>query len=85
MADETSYILFQEIGRSTSGKTKQFVIVNKASNGPLGTIAWYPGWRKYVFVTSKQDHVVLDEKCLREIATFIEKETKDHKDAIRQR
>jgi len=70
------YLSFQEIGTSTSGKTK---IWNALSNTKtaLAAIAWYTPWRKYC--VSFDPKAVFDPSCLREIADFAENKTKEHK------
>lgn len=70
-----SYINFTENGKSPSGKTKRW-LVTAVSGGPgLGDVRWYGPWRKYVFQPST---AIFDGDCLREIADFIESETRVH-------
>lgn len=44
----------------------------------LGYIKWFPSWRKYVFYPYQ--NTVYEETCLREVAEFIEQETKLYKE-----
>lgn len=71
-----SYLIFDQTGTSKSGKTKQWHITNN-NRDILGYICWFANWRKYTLV-GVPPNVVLDEKCLREIANFIETKTKEH-------
>lgn len=47
----------------------------------LGTIGWYPSWRRYVFFSDGE--ALFDAACLREIADFCEQQTGVHKAAKR--
>jgi hypothetical protein len=58
-------------------KTKVWWVVSKYGDSPLGTIAWFSRWRKYSFFP-KAD-TVYEWVCLREIADFCMKQTKEHK------
>jgi len=59
-------------------KTKAWgVFTNDAIADCLGMIRWYSKWRKYCFFPS--DDTVFEQECLRDIASFIEEKTKDHK------
>jgi hypothetical protein len=71
-----SFITFKENGTSPSGKTKRWVIDSKNGGPQLGTIQWYAPWRKYVCEVARS---LFDEGCLREIAEFIEAETRAHR------
>lgn len=79
-----SYINFVEINDS-SRKTKQFYICNIANPSLiLGYIVFFPQWRKYTLKTNPQEHVIFDVTCLREIADFCEKETKQWKETLQK-
>lgn len=71
------YIEIVEIGLSPSGKTKIWKVVNKNNPDDVpGIIKWNGGWRKYVYYSV---HAYYDWQCLRQIADFIEEQTKDHR------
>lgn len=72
-----SFLTFAENGRSASGKTKLFTVMS-AAGGVLGWVSWYAPWRKYCAAVSSPDNI-FDPTCLREIADFCEKQTKEHK------
>ena len=72
-----SYIEFIEGHASASGKTRTWIIHPKGNPAILGRIAWFAPWRKYTFEAAQS--VVFDQACLREIATFIETKTKEHR------
>ncbi len=74
-----SFLDIKENGTSPSGKTKRWN-VNPALGGPrLGDIRWYAPWCKYVF---QSELAIFDEVCLSEIADFLEKETRAHRNLI---
>lgn len=57
-------------------KTEIWTIHSK-SGGCLGSVVWYPNWRKYVFFPNTD--TIWDQKCLSEITVFLEKVNKNHK------
>jgi len=57
--------------------TKVWRVDNKYGDGLLGHVAWFGRWRKYAFYTVPER--VFEEVCLREIAEFCERKTKEHK------
>lgn len=76
-----SYLDFVPTGRSKSGRTAIWTITNKETRATLGTIQWYAPWRRYVFHSRiGRLTTVFEERCLRDIATFIEGATRVHKD-----
>jgi hypothetical protein len=70
-----SFLIFEEGPSSISGKTKTWII----NGGKLGSILWYPHWRKYCFFP--QASTLFDNDCLLTIANFCSTETQKHKDA----
>lgn len=72
-----SYIRFVERPRKGL-KTKQWEIVTRGQVSTiLGCVKWFARWRAYAFFPVNQ--TVYEQKCLREIATFCEERTKEHK------
>ncbi len=65
-----SYLIFEEVGRSDSGKTK-IIDVKNNDDVYLGSIKWKPGWRSYVFLP--YEYTIFDRKCLAEIADYLNK------------
>jgi hypothetical protein len=59
-------------------KTKTWWVVNRYDDIHLGWVAWFPRWRKYSFFV-KPDRV-FEQDCLRDIADFVERKTKEHKE-----
>jgi hypothetical protein len=57
--------------KSDSGKTDTFT-VSTLLGIPLGRIAWYSSWRRYVFFPAAD--TIFDVKCLLEITGFIDKQ-----------
>ena len=70
-----SYLTFTFVGTSASGKTKVWLV---DTPNTLGTVQWYAPWRKYVVHPALG--TLFDANCLREIATFCETKTQEHKD-----
>jgi hypothetical protein len=75
-----SYLNFDLIGHSQSGLTKIWRVLNEAEHTALGTISWHGAWRKYDFETMRFGDR-FDHHCLREIADFCERVTKEHRAA----
>jgi hypothetical protein len=72
-----SYLNFDLIGHSSSGKTEIWRVMN-LSGATLGMVSWHGAWRKYDFeVLNRGDR--FDHHCLREIADFCEVVTKEHR------
>jgi hypothetical protein len=81
---EGKYIKFLMDGTSKTGKTQKWRVVTKDDNEDLlGYISWYGPWRCYAFSAfcGQMFHTtpVFEKRCLRDIADFIEEQTKDHK------
>lgn len=79
------WIRFEEGPRSPSGKTRSWSVVAKHGGVELGAVYWYAPWRKYAFAPSPYE-TVFEQDCLRDIATFIESRTREHRaglDAVR--
>ena len=51
------------------------------NGGLLGYVEWFTRWRKYTFRPTTTDTTWFEQTCLREIALFIEAQTKEHKAA----
>lgn len=58
-------------------KTLVWWVVNKYDDGQIGWVGWYPGWRKYSYFARPE--TVYEQVCLREIADFCERKTREHK------
>ena len=59
-----------------------WIIRNTKEGVAIAWIEWYPSWRKYVFVPGP--NTCYEEVCLREIAAFIEKQTRARKASKRK-
>jgi len=71
------WIRFEDLGTSDSGKTRRFAVIARHDDTLLGEICWFGGWRKYVFAALPQHRV--RENCLRDIAAFCERTTREHR------
>jgi len=78
---EPKWIQFFEQPPIPGRKTRIWLIAVKDGQGLLGSIAWYGPWRKYVFAPTPHATTVYEERCLRDIADFIQTRTKEHRAA----
>lgn len=69
------YISFHLNHAKSTEKTKAFNVRGRTSQVYLGLIKFRPQWRKYVF--EPEANTVYDHKCLVEIASFCEDQTKE--------
>ena len=49
----------------------------------LGEVKWFGRWRGYAFFPEL--YTIYEQKCMREIADFIEAQTKEHRRKVRSR
>ena len=84
MADvvEATWVTFELIGPSDSGKTKIYEVLAKAAEAKefeivLGEIRWYGAWRKYAFFP--MENTVYESDCLHDIAEFLKVLMKERK------
>ena len=61
-------------------KTQTWWVVNKYDDIQIGAIGWYASWRKYSYYA--KNCTVYEQVCLREIADFCERKTKEHKEGV---
>jgi len=71
------WIRFEDLGTSDSGKTRRFAVIARHDDTLLGEIRWFGGWRKYVF--APYPNTEYEEDCLRDIAAFCERTTREHR------
>lgn len=74
-----NYLYFGEL--RSKRKTKVFEVTSIAAETILGFVSFYPAWRKYVFRPGTR--TLYDASCLREIADFVEAETKRWRENLR--
>jgi hypothetical protein len=81
----SKWIYFDQHENKKGRKTKIWFVRAKDGDQYLGTVAWYPAWRKYVFWIGEvaEGGVLFEQDCLRDIADFIETRTREHYQAIR--
>ena len=58
-------------------KTLTWWVVNQYDDGQIGWVGWYAAWRKYCYFAKPE--TVYEHVCLREIADFCERKTREHK------
>jgi len=73
------WIVFRFLRMSESGKTQVWEVVNTDESLLLGYVEWFGRWRKYIFRPLSM--TVYEQDCLRDIAEFIELQTKMHRSA----
>lgn len=78
-----SYLRFDDVQASESGKTRIFNVCNKNSGAVLGEVRWYGQWRRYCFFPSEYAAFVFSAGCLRDIATFADQQTAKQKTRAR--
>jgi len=74
-----TYIKFTEIYPDATRKTKKWSVLNKENEAHLGFISWYGAWRRYCFYANAT--TIFEQNCLRDIANFIELQTKLYNDS----
>lgn len=65
------YLEINLVGRSESGKTFTWSVVNRKHKIDLGVIYWHSPWRQYVFAPI--DETIYSAGCMTDIAEFMEK------------
>lgn len=74
-----SWIAFKGPTRIEGQKTLRWMVTTVDETQYLGLVSWYPPWRRYCFTPGQG--TVFEQDCLREIATFCETKTREHKAA----
>ena len=69
-----SHLYFNELN-NVGKKTRWWEVTAIASDDVLGIVSFWGAWRKYVF--KPNDATLYDASCLREIADFTERQTKE--------
>ena len=81
---EGTHVYFRNFGKmngSRRNKITNTIAVLTKENEEIGTIMWFPKWRKYCFFPGVQ--TLYEETCLREISEYIETATREHKAKLR--
>jgi len=73
----SKWIEFKHYPPKPNRKTATWMVINKDTRAVIGCIGWDCGWRKYVF--NPYHSTMYEEDCLRDIANFVENETKQHR------
>jgi hypothetical protein len=68
---EKTYLCFDELGYSASGKTRMWYVKNMQWNFTLGIIKWYAPWRRYAFFPCQG--IFYDAECLEEVLAFLKR------------
>ena len=79
---ESKYLDFCVYPPAYGRKTVEVDVRSKSSDFRLGTIHWYGPWRQYTF--SPNDGTTFNKACLREIASYCEQLTQEHRTAAKE-
>ena len=71
----SGYIKFELLPKPRSYRTQVWVIRSTGSGAMLGEVRWRSNWRQYALYPAP--NTVFEEDCLREIADFVEIETRN--------
>jgi hypothetical protein len=71
------WIKFHEVDMRDGRKTRVWAVLTIDGKTVLGHVSWYGPWRKYCF--SPKPQTVYEQDCLRFISSFIEDQTRKHK------
>jgi hypothetical protein len=75
----SAYIEFIE--GAAKPKTRTWIVRKKDTPLVLGRISWMATWRRYWFEPGEATG--FDASCLKAIAEFLEKQTRDHWDRLK--
>jgi hypothetical protein len=76
MGSVKKFLVFQDLGYSSSGKTKRWKVLNLGQT-KLGYISWLGRWRRYVF--HPDEDMIFDSACLKQIAEFLDEKMEERK------
>lgn len=79
---EGKWVYLEFIEQSKSGKTEVHMVHSKQGNLMLGMIKWEGPWRGYAFFPF--DNTLYEQRCLRDIAGFIETLNREHAKARKE-
>lgn len=69
MKTKYKHIYFTEHGIGSAPQRIIYLCRNNKTDGILGGVEYYPGWRKYVF--EGEENAVFDISCLTDIIDFM--------------
>lgn len=74
----SKWIRFEELPKlKPSHKTDRWQVIANEGDDDLGEVYWNTGWRRYIF--APYSNCIFEQDCLRDIAEFIECQTKERK------
>lgn len=79
---EPRWIRFEECPITTQRRTQVWNVAAKDDGMILGSVFWYSPWRRYVFGPTADCDTVYEQRCLRDIAAFVEEQTASHGHAL---
>lgn len=65
----SKWLKFEKTVRAKGKKTDTWLVINKVSGTPIGSVFWYGGFRKYVFQSN--NGIVMDAGCMNDISEFL--------------
>ena len=81
MKQSDTWVEFVRIERIGKQRTNRWS-VNNRNGTSLGVIRYHGAWRRYVFFPA--DATLFEHTCLRDIATFCERESVEHSRKFRR-
>lgn len=76
--EETKYLIFAPLAVRPEMKTRIWAVKPK-TGGIIGTVRWFGPWRQYALFPVMNS--IYERQCLRDIADFCERKTKEHRSA----
>lgn len=73
----SKWIRFVEIPKPVDRRTRSWRVVSKDGLAGIGEVRWYSAWRCYALFP--EINTVFERTCLRDIADFCEKRTREHR------
>lgn len=77
VSEETKYLIFVDLQARPEMRTRIWAIKPK-TGGIIGQIRWFSSWRQYALFPTQNS--VFERQCLRDIADFCERKTKEHRE-----
>lgn len=77
-----SFIRFDDVSaRYPKRKTRTWEVRSVEHGSLLGEVGWFGAWHGYVFAADSRA-CIFEQRCLRDIADFVERRTLDHRRAL---
>ncbi len=71
------WLRFEAEPSTPGARTRTWLVSSRENGASLGRVTWYGPWRRYVFAPDAE--TVFEEKCLRDLAGFLEVRTAERR------